>query len=97
MDDWTFFHMVHHRDVNEQIFLQFGVHIDEYVLDPLDPRSPGQWEDQHQAMHQAVNNILGTGGFDLTSIDWLNPTILSGWILSNSTEHRQWADILGVG
>ena len=89
--------MIHHRDINEHIYLQFGVHIDEYVLDPVNPHGPGQWEDQHQAMHQQVNTVLGISGFDLTGIDWLNPTVLSGWIQSNFVEHREWADILGIG
>jgi hypothetical protein len=97
LDDWTFIHMVHHRDVNDQIFREFGISIEEFALDPLDPHNPGQWEDQHQAMHQATNTVLGISGFDLTGIDWLNPTILSGWIQSNAVEHREWSDILGVG
>jgi hypothetical protein len=96
MDDWTFIHMAHHRDVNAEIFRLFGVRIDEYVLDPVDPKAPGNFEDQHQSMHLAVNNVLGTGGFDLTNVDWLHPEILSGWVQSNYFEHRQWADALGV-
>lgn len=95
-DDWTFTHMVHHRDVNEQIFILTGVRIDEYVLDPVDPQRSTGWEDQHQAMHAAVNAVLGISGLDLTGIEWDKPTILSGWIFSNFTEHRQWANQLGV-
>jgi hypothetical protein len=97
LDDWTFAHMVHHRDINDQIYQNFGIHIDEYALDPVDPHGPGSWEDQHQAMHLAVNTVLGVSGLDLTGVDWLNPQVLSGWILSNSVEHREWSDILGVG
>jgi hypothetical protein len=95
-DDWGFVHMAHHRDINAAIFRKFGIRIDEYALDPIDPNNPGQWEDQHQAMHEAVDAILGAGGFDLTDIQWTNPVALSSFIQSNATEHRQWADKLGV-
>ncbi len=98
LDSWTFFHMVHHRDVNERIFLLANIRIDEYVLDPVDPLNNGNWEVQHQAMHQAVNSVLGLGsGFDLSEVDFKDPTKLSGWIFQNGIEHRQWSDILGVG
>jgi hypothetical protein len=96
LEDWTFVHMVHHRDVNEQIFLLTGIRLDEFVLDPLNPNDPGQWEYQHQAMHQAVNSVLGISGFDLSDVDFLHTDKLAGFILQNATEHRQWADILGV-
>ncbi len=88
--------MVHHRDINERIFQLANIHLDEYVLDPLDPNNPGGWANQHQAMHNQVNLVLGTSGFDLTQIDWKDEANLAGWIQSNSLEHRQWADLLGV-
>lgn len=97
LDDWSFFHMVHHRDVNEEIFLLTGIHIDEFALDPIDPKNPGQWEYQHQAMHLAVNNVLGISGFDLSDIEFTQPDKFAGFIQSNASEHVQWANILGVG
>jgi hypothetical protein len=96
-ESWGFAHMVHHRDVNEQIFLLTGVRIDEFVLDPLNPRDPGQWEYQHQAMHQAVNSVLGISGFDLSDVDFMHSEKLAGFIFQNANEHVQWANILGTG
>lgn len=96
LDDWSFDHMVHHRDVNDQIFLATGIRIDEYVLDPVDPHDLGQWEYQHQAMHQAVNAVLGISGFDLSDVDFLHTDKLAGFIIQNAVEHRQWADIVGI-
>lgn len=97
LDEWTFAHMVHHRDVNARIFKLVGIRLDEYVLDPVDPKDPGQWEYQHQAMHQLVNTILGVNGLDLSDVDFNNPGSLAGWIQSNFSEHIQWSNILGVG
>lgn len=96
MDIWAFTHLAHHRDVNARIFLATGINIEQFPLDPIDPDNPGQWEYHHQDMHSAVNSVLRLSGFDLTNINWKNPGELSGWIQSNSLEHRQWADILGV-
>jgi hypothetical protein len=97
LDSWTFYHMLHHRDVNASILRLTGVRIDEYILDPVSPQDPGDWEYQHQLMHQAVNNVLGFGGgLDLSDVTWTDPNKLSGWIFSNGIEHRQWADLLGV-
>jgi len=96
LDTWSFVHMAHHRDIDSKIFRQFSVSVVEYLLDPIDPNDSGPWEYQHQLMHNAVNTILGTGGFDLSSVDFRDPTQLAGWIQSNAVEHRQWEDILGV-
>ncbi len=97
LDMWGFCHMAHHRDINQRVFELLNVHLDEYILDPLNPNNPGGWGNQHQAMHNQVNLILGTSGFDLTQPDWKDPSNLAGWVQSNSLEHRQWADLLGVG
>lgn len=97
LDTWGFSHLAHHRDVNAQIYRLTGINIEQFPLDPIDPKNPGQWEYHHQDMHAAVNQVLGISGFDLTSIDWNKSTELAGWIQSNGTEHRQWADILGIG
>ncbi len=97
LDMWGFCHMAHHRDVNARIFELAHIHLDEYILDPIDPDNQGGWANQHQAMHNQVNQILGAPGFDLTSVDWKNPTELAGWIQSNSFDHRNWADILQTG
>ncbi len=93
---WAFCHMAHHRDVNARIFQLSHIHLDEFVLDPVDPNNPGGWANQHQAMHSQVNQILGTSGFDLTRPDWKDPSQLAGWIQSNLSDHRKWSDILGV-
>lgn len=97
LDMWGFCHMAHHRDINQRIFELTNIHLDEFILDPLNPNNPGGWANQHQAMHNQVNTLLGTSGFDLTSPDFKDPTNLAGWIQSNVSDHRQWADILGVG
>ena len=94
---WSFAHMAHHRDINEKIYVLLKLALPEYILDPLDPNDTGQWEYQHQLMHDNQNEILGIQGQDLTGINWKNQNLLSGWIWLNASEHYQASQILEIG
>jgi hypothetical protein len=94
---WSFAHMAHHRDINAKIYLLVKVVLPEYILDPIDPASTGQWEDQHQLMHDNQNQLLGITGQDLTGVDWKDQRLLAAWIFLNSQEHYQASNILEIG
>lgn len=94
---WTFAHMAHHRDINRRIYELAQVALPEYSLAPADPNDTGQWEYQHQVMHDNQNALLGIQGQDLTGIDWKNQNLLAGWIFLNASEHFQASDILEIG
>ena len=94
---WSFAHMAHHRDINAAIYRLIAVALPEYILDPIDVNDSGQWEDQHQLMHDNENQILGIQGQDLTGVDWKDPQILTAWIFLNSSEHYQASEILEIG
>lgn len=94
---WSFAHMAHHRDINQRIYTLIKVALPEYLLDPISPADPGNWEYQHQLMHDNQNQLLGISGQDLTGVDWNDQRILQGWIFLNSSEHYQAAQILGIG
>jgi hypothetical protein len=94
---WTFAHMAHHRDINHAIYLLTKTALPEYILDPVDPHDTGQWEYQHQTMHDNQNAILGIQGQDLTGIDWNNQNLLAGWVWLNANEHYQAANLLKIG
>jgi hypothetical protein len=94
---WSFAHMAHHRDINRRIYELVKIALPEYILDPVNPSDSGEWEYQHQLMHDAQNGLLGIQGQDLTGIDWKDQRILSGWIFLNSNEHYQASNILEIG
>ena len=94
---WSFSHMAHHRDINAAIYRLIKVALPEYILDPIDITDSGQWEDQHQLMHDNQNQVLGIQGQDLTGVDWNNPQIMEAWVFLNSNEHYQAAQILEIG
>jgi len=95
--EWSFSHMAHHRDINARIYLLLKIALPEYILDPIDPNDTGQWEDQHQIMHDTQNQILGIQGQDLTGIDWKNANLMAAWIQLNFVEHYQASAILEIG
>ena len=94
---WAFSHAAHHRDISLRIYTLLKVALPEYLLDPIDINDVGQWEYQHQAMHDNQNEILGIKGQDLTGIDWKNPQLTAGWIWLQANEHYQASQILEIG
>ena len=94
---WAFAHMAHHRDINRRIYELVSISLPEYTLDPIDPNDVGQWEYQHQLMHNNQNQVLGIMGFDLSEVNWQDSNLLAGWIWLNASEHLQAADILEIG
>jgi hypothetical protein len=95
--EWSFAHMAHHRDINQKLYVLTKLALPEYILDPIDPNNTGQWEYQHQIMHDNFNEILGIQGQDLTGINWKDQNLLSAWIFLNSSEHYQASQILEIG
>jgi len=94
---WAFAHMAHHRDINRVIYLLVKVALPEYMLDQINPDDTGQWEDQHQSLHDVQNQLLGIKGNDLTGVNWKDRNLLEGWIFLHSNAHNQAANILRIG
>lgn len=73
------------------------VNLDQFQLDPMDLNNLGLWIFRHQLMHSEINAILGTQGYDLTSLDWTDPDQLAEWLRLNGDEHVRISAALGVG
>lgn len=94
---WAFAHMAHHRDINRRIYELVAIALPEYILDPVNPDDTGDWEYQHQLMHDNQNQLLGISGQDLTDIEWKDQRLLNAWIFLHSVEHYQASNILEIG
>lgn len=94
---WSFAHAAHHNDIIRVIFQITGVILATYILDPFDPDNTGVWADQHQQMHNQMDDILGISPFNLDEVNWKDKSTLSGWIYDNANEHFQAANILEIG
>lgn len=94
---WATTHAQHHRDIIRAIFNRTGIQLNEFILDPIDPEDTGVWEDQHQVMHAQMDHVLGIAGFELSEVNFKDPTLLSGWINLNANEHYIASNVLEIG
>lgn len=97
LNEWSFAHAAHHRDINRVLYQKVGAFLPEYVLDPIDIKNPYVWLEQHQEMHNRQNTLLAIAGNDLLDVDLADKNEFAGWIFLNSSEHFQAANILGIG
>jgi hypothetical protein len=97
MSRFAFHNRDQHRQVTAAVEAKFGLTLPEYPIDPIASWDFTNWLYNHQAMHNAVNGLLGTAGNDLTDVDPTKPDQLSAWIQLHAVEHVQWGNILGIG
>ena len=92
---WTFNHAANHYDwLNAP--KAAGQNLAQYPLDISDFSNMGMWIYQHQIMHNQVNALLKTQGFDLQTLDWQDPDQLRDWLNLNGNEHVRISAALGV-
>lgn len=97
---WSFAHMAHHRDIIRLVFDQQGVELQEYSLDPFDPKDRNglaTWLANHQVMHQDMDEALGIAGYNLSQVDWNDRAAMSVWLENHGDEHYQAGQILNLG
>ena len=100
IDKFSFENQDSHRRIAAAVFTQMnGIVLPIFVVDPI-PAVPGgllDWGLNHQAMHNAQNQILGIPGEDLTGLDFSDEAQLSSWIQQHFIEHYLAETKLGVG
>ena len=97
LQEWSFAHMAHHRDIVKTFYDRYNIVLPEYLLDPFDPTQPSNWEWTHQVMHKQMNTMLDITGNNLLGVTWEDENKRAAWILLNANEHRLAGDILGIG
>ena len=93
---WAFLHAAHHADINRVIQQTQGVQLSAPVLNPFDPNDMQEWLDQHQILHQQMNQVLGISGFNLDEVDFNAEGQRAGWIWLNGQEHQQAGTKTGI-
>lgn len=93
---WSILHMFLHRGQNQAAFRQFNKTLPEYVLDPIDTTPNGAWFQNHQTMHDNLDQLLGIAQFDLIDVNWNETAERVGWIQGHAQLHQQEGQKLDV-
>lgn len=94
---WSFNHAaIHYTLINVVGVQKQNYTLAQYCLDPLNRDGLGYWLYQHQIMHNQLNGVLGSQGYDLLSFDWNDPGELQQWLQMNGDEHVRFSAALGV-
>jgi hypothetical protein len=96
---FSFAHIVSHRDINRFINQKIGKTLAEYVLDPM-PLFPEPsmdlWDTLHYQMHLNQNAALGIQGANLGDIDWKDSSSVGWFVQQNYIDHYRASKILGI-
>lgn len=91
---WSVLHMILHRDQIRVARTKFNTLLTEYVLDPVDTRPNSMWFQQHQIMHNEIDQLAKVAQFDLVDVDWSDTAQFVGWIQAHAQLHQQEATAL---
>lgn len=86
-----------HALIVDRIFKTQSVLLPTFILDPIPTGDTDTWLSTHQASHNAFTEALGIAGVDLTAVDFNDPEQVSSWMRLHGEEHRQAAQMLGLG
>lgn len=93
---WGTLHMILHRSQITAANGRYGVILPEFVLDPVDTTPNSSWFQQHQQMHNDIDQLTGVAQFDLIDVDWEEEAQRIGWIQGHAQLHQQETTVLGV-
>lgn len=86
--EYSSIHQADHFDITNQIFQKLGIAtIQQEPLDPIPQFDLLTWLMNHQFLHNQINALLDTPGYDLTSVDFRDRTQFLIWTRYNALEH----------
>lgn len=94
--EFAFNNRLSHLSIAQAIQTKTGVILSLPVLDPMPVFDLQNWAVQHQAVHNAMNGVLGLEGNDLTDVNWEKPEEVESWIRLHADEHYKASQVLGI-
>lgn len=91
---FSFANQDEHNKIAAAVLLQYNTPVPSFVLDPVPLNDMGVWLQQHQLLHNIMNNIAGSNSSDLTDVNFQDNSQFSEWIWLHAQEHYQVADFL---
>lgn len=91
---------VHNITAGDNILFGPGANVqalDQFQLSPIDTNGFGLWLYRHSIMHNQINLILGTTGYNLLDLDWEDQEQFQDWLNQNGEEHQRICSALGIG
>ena len=83
-----------HQQLIQRISQENSVSLPLLDIRNMDVNSPGAWALAHQAMHGAINNVLGIAGSDFSLIDPRDREATQGLILLHANDHLRYRKAL---
>lgn len=96
LGQFSFANTDEHRKIIDAVRRLNGTFLQEFILDPISILDMGVWARQHQEAHNQMNQVLGTGGNDLTAVDFSQLEDVEAWVSIHFREHYEAAQILGL-
>lgn len=84
-----------HAQLVTRVQLKKNISLKLLDIRSMDINSPGNWALAHQAMHGALNSILGVAGSDFTLLDPKDRDATQGLIILHANDHLQYRAALG--
>lgn len=98
LQQWLFWHAQDHLAIQSAIAsASLGIiSLPVYVLDPVSKTDYVGFGLRHQSAHNDFNQLLGTQGSDLQSVEFNDPGQLRQWLYLNFQEHSAAHARLGI-
>ena len=94
--DFWVYNWIDHQDIAQAIQTSLKVPQTMYVIIPWDQDFAEDILERHQRFHNDMNAAIGTGGQDLSIIDFNNRTAVQMWIEAHYQEHLRLRQTLNI-
>lgn len=85
---WSWSHRTSHQRIIQGINSKKGASLQEYPVDPMNFHFIENFLIANEAMHQAMNEVLGLQDVDLESVDLKDDKQLRAWIYLHWQAHQ---------
>lgn len=96
MEEWFQAHARHHDAIITAFQTSRGVVLDNLGLYPVNEKDLSDWLQRHQRMHNAMTQVAGVQGTDLTGLDLNSKARSDQWFFQHFLQHQAVSQLCGV-
>jgi hypothetical protein len=94
--EWTWTHLNHHKAIIAATLQTKNIQLALYQIWPVNPENLEGFLLQHQQQHDAMNQVYGVAGNDLSTLDWKNKRAVDAFFFLHFGEHAAVAARCGL-